>query len=229
MRKVIQQHLGRPSADDHLPHKVLQEARSLASQGNHAAALDKHLWFHQHALEYNEALAGVRLSFALAAWVELGEKYPPARQALLSVRADATRAIENGEGSFALFHDVAAINQHLQDEAHTVEIFRLVHHRHPDLARECYPVAERVLVDHGEYATCISSVPDLDKRLEAIRELQQITLEMAQQDPILGTPDAGLREFAQLRFVEETSRLSAILEGVGRLQEAERVREFMRA
>src|SRR5262249_5109242 len=161
-------------------------------------------------LEFDEALAGVRLSFALSGWVELGAVYPPARQALLSVRDRATRAIAQGEGSFALFHEVAAINRRLGDEAETVRLFGLLHQRHPELARQCYHVAEEALVQAGEYAICSSYVPDPAARLEEIRQLRQTTLEIAQENPRLGSPEARLREYAALKFRDETQRLIAI-------------------
>lgn len=34
------------------------------------------VWFHEHALEVDRAYRGVRLSFALAFWLELAEQYP---------------------------------------------------------------------------------------------------------------------------------------------------------
>jgi hypothetical protein len=125
--------------------------------------------------------------------------------------------------------DVAAINRYLQDDGRTVQLFKLLHQGDPELARQCYALAERALVDGGEYATCISYLADLGQRLEAIRQSYQMTLQIAGENIVLGSPGAGLKAFANLRFVEETSRLIAILEGVGHLQDAERVREFVRA
>jgi hypothetical protein len=218
-----------PMRSANFPRGVLAEARLLAAQGRFQEALEKHVWFHEHALEFDEALAGVRLSFGLTGWVELGDVYPPARQALLSVRDRATRAIAQGDGSFALFHEVAAINRHLGDEAETVRFFELLHQRHPELARQCYPVAEQTLVQAGEYATCSSYVPDPAARVEEICRFRQMTLEIAEENPRLGAPEARLREYAALKFLDETQRLIAILEGAGRTQDAEHVRAAVRA
>jgi hypothetical protein len=143
--KIAQKHLRLAYVDDQLPKTVLREARSLTAQARYDVALEKYLWFYRHALEYNEAFLGVRLSFVLSEWVGLGEKYSPARDALLSVRDESIAAFENGQGSFKLFMDVSAINAYLQDDVQTVELFKLLHRTDPDLARQCYAVTERNL------------------------------------------------------------------------------------
>ncbi|MDX1982468.1 MAG: hypothetical protein SFV51_19490, partial [Bryobacteraceae bacterium] len=60
------------------PRQILAGARLDARQGDYAEALQKYLWFHHHALEHDMALSGVRLSYALNEWWELGKAYPPA-------------------------------------------------------------------------------------------------------------------------------------------------------
>jgi tetratricopeptide (TPR) repeat protein len=228
VREILQKHLRRMYADDNLPKRVLNEARAFAAQGKYEAALEKYLWFHRHALEYKEALAGVRLSFALSEWVELGEGYPPARDALLAEREESRQAIQDGEGTVSLFHEVAAMNRCLREEAQTLQLFKLMHQRHPDLARECYELAEQLLVESGDYEICNRYLSDLEKRLEAIRSLHRMTLDIAAENSVLGSPEAGLKHHARTRLSEATSRLIAILEGVGRMDEAERVRTFVR-
>jgi hypothetical protein len=59
----------------------MKQAREFAAGGLWEEALEKQLWFHNHAF-HEPALAGVWLSFALADWVSLGECYPPARQSM---------------------------------------------------------------------------------------------------------------------------------------------------
>jgi tetratricopeptide (TPR) repeat protein len=196
------------------PRTVLDEARHLTAQGEYAEALEKYLWSHRHALEHDQAFAGVRLSFALSERFELGEKYAPARQALLSARDEAAAAIERGEGSFSLFQDVASINELLGDEEETARLFKEADRRYPDLARECYPVAEPVLAARGEYATCVRYLPALEKRLEAIRHWHRVTLQSATESRTLRSPEARLKEFAEMRLAQDTGRLIAHLRAV---------------
>jgi hypothetical protein len=58
----------------------------------------------------------------------------------------------------------------LRDDDHTVRLFQLLHRRYPELAGQCYAVAEQALVDGGEYATCVSYLADLEQRFAAIRQ-----------------------------------------------------------
>jgi hypothetical protein len=206
------------------PGVVLSEAVSLMQQGRYAESLQKHLWFHDHALEHNSALAGVRLSFALADWIELAKRYPEAMVALLAVRDRKAKALADGQGSFELFHDVAAINGFLQEEQGIIALFKLLHQTDPKLAKKCYRVAETVLVAHQEYEVCSAYIPDPTARFEEIRELRQVKLELADKNPTLDRPE--FREYAEVSFAQEIQRLIAILVGTNRRQEAERVREL---
>src|SRR5687768_379355 len=88
--------------------KYLQQTRSLQEEGKYQEALDRHLWFHDHALEHDEAMYGVRLSFALSSWQDLGKKYPPASKALEETRDKKAAVLKEGKGSKEIFHDVMA-------------------------------------------------------------------------------------------------------------------------
>jgi hypothetical protein len=206
------------------PSAVLREAVTLMRQGRYAESLQKHLWFHDHALDYRPALAGVRLSFALAYWVELAASYPEAMQALAAVRDRKAKALTDGKGSVELFHDVAAINGYLHEEPETVALFKLLHQTDPGLAWRCYPVAEKFLVAHQDYEVCVAYLPDPIARFEAIRELRQVQLELADENPAVGTSE--FRDYVEGHFAEAVRRLIAILVGAGRRQDAERVREL---
>jgi hypothetical protein len=206
------------------PRVVLREAVTLMRQGQYAESLHKHLWFHDHALEHTPALAGVRLSFALAYWLELAACYPEALRALTAVRDKKARALTDGEGSCALFHDVAAINGYLHEEPATVALFKRLHQADPGLARRCYPVAEKFLVAHQEYAVCVAHLPDPLARFAEARALREVQLELAGENPALGQSPLG--DYAEVHFAEAVRRLIAILVGAGRRQDAERVREL---
>src|SRR5688572_13955457 len=92
------------------------KAKRAFKQGKYEEALRHHISFHDNILKTEPAMYGVRLSFALSAWIELGQKYPAALVALKDVRDKKTARLAGGEQSSALFHDVESINQYLGEE-----------------------------------------------------------------------------------------------------------------
>lgn len=69
--------------------RAYDDAKRLEEQGDFAGALAKHVWFHEHALDVDPACSGVRLSFALGSWLQLGRKYPLALETLNLVQSSA--------------------------------------------------------------------------------------------------------------------------------------------
>src|SRR5215204_5388143 len=105
------------------PDKIFTEAKSDAARGRYSDALAKHVWFHHHALKYQPSLYGVRLSFALGAWRDLGAAYPPALDKLKSVRDDTEKAVREGSGTREAFHDFVSINKTLFENDRTRDLF----------------------------------------------------------------------------------------------------------
>ncbi|HWN95302.1 MAG TPA: hypothetical protein VNT99_09740, partial [Methylomirabilota bacterium] len=203
--------------------KIRREAAELARQGQYDEALQRHLWYHNHALEINPAQAGVRLSFALAQWMELARRYPKAKQALVEVRDRGTREFEDGGGHFDLFMEISSINEQLGEQNATHALFKSIQSRNPEIARQCFHVADELLVDKGEYALCVSFIPSFQERFEQICVSREQMLELAGRSPQMNqTP---LRKAAERSFIKDTRQVIEILIGVGRKAEAERIHE----
>lgn len=135
---------------DH-PGDVLDDAHSLAANGEFVAALKKHVWFHENALRIRQSYYGVSLSFALAAWVKLGEKYPPALAEFRSIRNENTGRIISGTDDRNLFHDVVSINEYLGDADASVKLFKQLDSTRSEFASDVFSLADLALVGAGEY------------------------------------------------------------------------------
>jgi hypothetical protein len=206
------------------PSAVLREAVELTRKGMHADALHRLLWFHRHALEHEPALYGVRLSFALSYWLDLANVYPPALEELRAVRGAKEGAIAGGAGSRDLFHDVVAINRHLGEPARTIELFRLLDADRPDLAEECYSAAEEELVAGREYDLCARYLTDLDARLDDMKRFREELIRFDERSDI-ELDEEALRSPERI-FAGDVGRVVEILDGVGRAEDAERVRRW---
>jgi hypothetical protein len=213
----------RVSADDPSPTQVLREAQELARQGKYEEALQKHLWYHEHALEKDPAQTGVRLSFALMDWINLGRKYPKAMKALMEVRDRDEKAVRDGRGGVQQFDDVAAINRRLAERARTVELFKFLREKRPDLAGECYRDVEEDLVDKSEYRLCSEYLKDPLGRLAKLTDGIDVEKKRESKDKKKTPKEAQMEQIFERMFLDEINRMLKILSASGRSAEAEQV------
>jgi serine/threonine protein kinase len=228
--------------------KIWNDAKDLMEQGKYEEALQRHIWYFNHALEYDQGQTGVRLSFALSQWVELGRHYPRAKQALLEIRDRDTQQLTAGQGYVNMFADVQAINRELSDEDATYALFKNIREKDPQLAGQCYFWVESLLVSKGEYQWCYDHMGDPQSRFDSARrsfdmeranqqrmgEIQQrIAQQIAAQNQKFGRtnppaflpPDtsAMLKKSAENRFIGQVRQLIEILVATGHQADAEKI------
>ena len=136
------------------PDEIMNSGVLDAMAGRHAVALAKFVWFHHNALLIDRALSGVRLSFALAYWHGLAGDYPPAMTALLEARDQAESSYLNDGYQFGHFHDLAALNERLDEPQRTVAIFKRVLQENSEVATRVYHIAEPALINQKEFDLC---------------------------------------------------------------------------
>jgi hypothetical protein len=210
------------------------------AEGSYEEALQHYLWYFDHS-KNDASQRGVRLSFALSDWIELGQRYPKARQALIEIRDADARPFSEGAGYADLFQEIAGINHCLNDDDATLVLFKTIEQRDPPLAGQCYYFAENLLVQNAEYETCRKYMGDPQEAFENIRqswqrmkqfEAQNVARneeqrkrfqEMAKTNslyahlPFLPEPPP----FADKNFVGQTRQLIEILVATGDKPEAE--------
>lgn len=225
--------------------KILKDARELTEKGRYEEALQRYIWYHNHALEYDPNQRGVRLSFALADWIELGREYPKALQALVEIRDRDTQRFYDGRGSFKLFMDVHSINSYLGQDGATHALFKDIERQYKPLAQQCFPVVESLLVVHHEYSLCFDYIGDPQSayeritdsraRLKAMEDRQAVQQEerrkrmeaMGQTNPAFAHLPlfTGPPKVADRNFVDQTRQLIEILVGANHRPDAEKIRE----
>jgi hypothetical protein len=200
------------------PEKIRSEARADARAERYEDALAKHVWYHRNALKYEPALSGVRLSFALSDWYELGKAYPPALVKLKEIRDEAAKNVTNGKHVRESFHDLAAINRTVGEESRTKEIFVLLDAQNADAAKEVFDLAQPALINTKEYKLCgkyIDSKRSFPRIIEFFRTNKRLA-----KDPRFG---AEHLEFANKKFTNDAATLIALLAVNGRKAEAEEI------
>jgi hypothetical protein len=199
-----------PNAD-----KIFNEIRQDFKDKKYQTALEKHVWFHKNALKFNQGMYGVRLSYAIAEWIELGRVYPPALSALQKIRDDSCSEIKSGRGDFYLFNDISSINEYLHDEDKTALLFVFLKENNANLAKQVYPLAQSSLIQAKKYSICneyISPKQDIDMA----NHLLNVNLELAKK------PEFGqqLKKFAEDQYSTSISTLVAIMVVNNRTEEA---------
>ena len=200
------------------PQRILHEARDDRQAGRNEDALAKHLWFHANAVKLEPTMKGVRRSFALADWRMLGYRYPLAMLKLEEARDFAMKQTMEGKDAWEQFGDVLAINDALDEDAKTRELFLWLDKNKPAIAKEVYPRAQPILVQAKDFTLC-------GKYLDAAATFDRLA--KSYRSDLLyantSTYRSDNREFASTRFSNETSVLVALLAVNGKKAEAKKV------
>ena len=177
----------------------LQAGRAATYDGRYEDALAHFLWYHDHALSEDRALSGVRLSFALGYWEELGEKYPPAMEVFRGRRDAKVAILRAGQLDRGLFHDVEAMSERLNEDEVTAELFAMLHERWPDFAEACKRIAVPMLVRSKRYVLARQYMPEPRAHVakltqELIQDIEEIEARPRTKAPRFG---AFTHNFAQ--------------------------------
>lgn len=200
------------------PQAILREASVDAREKKYETALAKHLWFHENALRLNQAMTGVRLSFALSDWEKLGREYPPALEKLKSIRDSLEKRVKKGEDIGSGFHDLAAINRTLNEDSRTAESFRQLDSQNPKAATMAFHFVKPALVKDKAYELYVKYV-DAKRDFLQMKHLYELNQQMA-ENPKFG---AKLSEHGSKTFRNGCTTLVAILVVTDRKTEAKEI------
>ena len=188
------------------PGAILLEAREDADQGHFDQALSKHIWFHTQVLAIDRTYYGVRRSYAISFWAELGEVYPPARSALQDFAARDAASIRGGSSDIERFRDFAAISLALGEHEAIADLFIWLDQNDPEMAAEAYERAQGALVRSGHYALCgkyLTLANAVEGTVGRFRRLHESFGRAA--NPAVG------QSFARHRFLDEAALVVALL------------------
>ena len=205
------------------PRARLTAGQIAAREGRYKDALREYAWFHDHALEHQQSLYGVRLSFALWYWTELAKEYPEARKKLVEIRDRKTAILAAGTGDRELFHDVKAINQALGEEEKTYELFTTMLETAPLLAPACANLAIEAIVKAGDFSLAERYSDSPEDAL--IRWSERLNEDAADLTGDRRRKAATLEAYIHI-YCDRVGNTIAILQGLGRSEDAMLCREW---
>lgn len=201
--------------------QTLLDARDLAQQGAYADALGKYSWIYENAIEIDSSWYGVRNSYILGEWANLGNHYPAARVELESIRDAKTNLLKDGLLERNLFIDVASINEALKQEDDTCALFAQIAEKDRAFAQTCFSPARIALVHARQYSLARSFIKYPQETLTSLTNRLQQDLE----SNFIKNADYSIQMHKTLIdiYIEDVQQLLEILVGVGEKDEAERI------
>lgn len=161
-------------------------------------------------------------------WNQLAEDYPPAREAMASARDEQVGLLLGGDENFSTgadgwprsrFQVIVHMNETLKDAGATYALFIQLQSLMPALARRKAFLALPAIVEAGDYALAERYLPD---PLAQLADLNALSSELPLFPPDLAAP----RLAAELsNFMKDVRLRAATLQGLGRVTEAEALRE----
>lgn len=197
-------------ADD--MQQYLVDTNKMIRAGEHKEALERCLWFHEHALEHDPGMSGVRLSFALSYWKNLGEVYPPAKVAMVEVRDRVTKEVTAKTDQFALFQETAALNRTLNEDDKTVALFELIDQTQPKSARQYWFAAKDVVIAAKKYDLAKKYMGTLAEAFDRIKENYNLNVKLYDNPQI---NKDNLKKYNENRLVTESTQLIEVLLALG--------------
>lgn len=195
----------------------LSKTEELAQEGEHKEALERYIWFHDHALEHQPSMYGVRLSFALSSWKRLADKYPPAMKAFKEIRDQKTKKLSGGNGNRAIFHDVVALNRTLGDETKTITLFESIAKKDQQMANDCWGIAKAAVFKEKRYDLAQQYVKSVSKEFDRVERSYERKIKM------YANPDMGgerFKAYNENNLVKEVLQLIEVSLAIGKRDDA---------
>jgi len=202
--------------------KYLSETQEMVTQKKYPEALERYIWFQNHSLEYDLAMTGVRLSFALSDWKELADEYPPALTAMKEMRDTKTKAIIDSNQSTKLFSDVVALNRTLEENNKSIELFETIAKTNPDKAKSCWYWIKDALFDAKRYDLIKNFVGNPVNEFDNIKSQYDLINSMEKNNKNIGS---DLKSYHDNSLVEKSLQLIQFSISINDIESAKEIRK----
>ena len=186
-------------------------------EGAYDRSLNRYEWFFDNCLSIDQAYYGVRLSYVVEEWAELGRMYPAATDSLAAKLEDSLAALLQTP-SVELYHDIVAISGYLDQPQIAVKAFRQLESTDPVIAKRAIHFGWELLFNAEEHTLLAAYIPSASDRYAEI--LQLLDHSVKAYDPDWGEDYLG---WAHETFRNNTDMLVTTLRKTGRVAEANEI------
>ncbi len=145
-----------------------QLGSQLLIAGFYEEALLEFLWCFDHGLVTSPAYGGVRLSFLLSSIDQLGENYPPAKQALENRLESAHKSLLEKDGTLTTVQELLALARTLGETGSMLKVHDalIAQGDRPEAISRIMSTFALLLVMERRYEEVVRGMPDLKEWLE---------------------------------------------------------------
>jgi hypothetical protein len=152
------------------PGDILQEAREACASKHYSLSLEKYRWFFDNALKIKKSYYGVRLSYCLSEWADLGNVYSPALEKLTLLKESALKEFRN-TNSHCQFHEYESICNALGCPEEPVKVFEEIAIKDKALAEKLFTYVYAELARQSKWEICREYMGNGYKQYKKILEL----------------------------------------------------------
>jgi hypothetical protein len=196
----------------------LQNIDKLVAEKKYQQALEAHQYFFEESKK-SSGMGGVRVSFALSSWAQLGSVYPPALIALSKIASEHKALILSGKGSFYIFQEYHSINSYIGKNSETLETFLTADKKYPSQAKDYYLSVKELLISEGKFDIIKKYANDPIYEYESIRNERERALSQLRQKVAGNTIEAINSEFEV-----KVKGLIEVTQKIGMQAEAEEIK-----
>jgi RNA polymerase sigma factor (sigma-70 family) len=191
-----------------------KHAQELVRSEDSAGALKEFLWCYDEGMPRVTGYSGVRNSFLLDSIAKLGEKYPPALEALRERRDQAQQRMLSSENDPDATQDFAALNRELHEDQNTLAAFDQLPVGDPRRQTMAIVVYDQ-LVNAQRYNDAL-----LGRPYESMSAMFEMTMKERPLPPTISNPEM-VRKTQRDHLINSTANGIEALAGSGDLVHAQ--------
>jgi len=209
------------------PREVLDRARLHVTNKEYAVALQDYKWFFENSTKIRSSLFGVKHSYCVSEWRNLGDLYEPALKLYRTVLNDRKNRLLRGEADWDLFMEFDALCKYDGRKSEVVEVFLSFHNdnQKTKFTKLIFNPIKEDLLSYGYTAICSQYIADPVLEAERIIELHRINMEREERFPIKGKDGS----FSDEMYNKDVGFLLTVLKKSNRFDEFESVKNRLKS
>lgn len=206
------------------PASELDDARINVKNVRYSEALKNYVWFFNNSTEIEPAMFGVKHSYCVGEWRELGNLYKPALLAYREELLKRQKKLLNGSDSWKLFMEFDALCQYDGKKNEVIKVFMNYHkgkNQNKEFAEKIFNPIKEDLLALEFYNICSEYTKDPIRKADQIIYLHRLNVEFEEKSD----NQCDNNSFAEDSYISDSSYLLTVLKKTNRNEEFKQVKK----